>query len=188
QLKMVLSVNNDLSAPLRAEIARRAEYVATNPLENDSRTEIEVAANQYRALLEYVRRPEGLRARLDRDRRAELAASFHGGAARSLFQVARVATVGLYTHRERASPMLAPLLEVQRRSLSQKAFLQDVVKSGSHIDVVWDVEKVRNSLRGASDNEFFSQDTLAATTYQIFTQTRHNTSRRFSIPTFPPFH
>src|SRR5262249_47639638 len=91
QLKMVLSGNNDLSAPLRTEIARRAEYVATNPLENDSRTEIEVAANQYRALLEYVRRPEGLRARLDRDRRAELVASFHGGAARSLFQAARVA-------------------------------------------------------------------------------------------------
>src|SRR4029079_2843027 len=66
QLKMVLSTNPGISSTMRYEIARRVERVAMNPLENDLDTEVVLARSQYRALLDYASRPDGLRVDLAR--------------------------------------------------------------------------------------------------------------------------
>ncbi len=187
RLKMVLSVNPGLGDEMRMEIARRVEYVAVNPLENDVETEIALAQNQYEALVEYAGRPDGLRVDLDRDRRAELTATTHGGGARFLFRLGDVLTFGLYTHREHQRPDLELLLEAQRRNLSQFAFLREVAKSGIHMDVEWDLVRVRNALRDIVSGKSPSDAALADTTFRIFAQSRDNETRQLCLDTLHRF-
>jgi hypothetical protein len=176
-------MNSTLSSAIRAETSRLAEYVATNPMENDSKTEREVAINQHRALVEYARRPDGLQARLDRDRRAELTPMVHSGKSRWLFRMAHAASLGLYTHREEHRLDLQPMLQAQRTETGRKSFLRDVLKSGSHIDVTWDLDRVRNSLRDAAASTSISRDTLADMSFNIFSKTGDAATRQLCLET-----
>ena len=68
QLKLLLSLNQDFDPDFRDEISRRLERVSTNALENDLTAEVQLARQQYQALLAYAKRPDGLPARLAKDR------------------------------------------------------------------------------------------------------------------------
>jgi len=170
QLKMVLSTNPGISSTLRNEIARRIESIAMNPLENDLDTEVVLARSQYRALLDYASRPEGLRVDMARDRRAELTTSTHGDFSKFLFRAGGVASFGLYQHREQERQDAGSILEAQRRNQNQAGFLHNVAKSGSHIDVRWDPEKVRKALQDVSMNDSMSQVAFADAAFRIFDQ------------------
>jgi hypothetical protein len=183
QLKMVLSSSPGLSGRMRAEIARRIEYVAVNPLENDVETETELARNQYQALVEYAQRPGGLQADLDRERRAELANMERGHAARFLIRLSAIGTFGAYTHRDHVRPDLELLLDSQRRRSIQMAFLQDALKSGSHMDVDWDPGKVRDNLRDLAFGISPPGDVLADTTFRIFVQSHDDETRQVCLDT-----
>jgi hypothetical protein len=183
QLKMVLSSNSGISSAMRLEIGRRVESVAVNPLENDLPTEVALARSQYRALLEYASRPDGLRLDVDRDRRAELTASSHGDFSKFLFRAGGVATFGLYRHREQERPDSESVLEAQRRMTNQTNFLHDVVKSGPNIDVHWDLDKVRQALLDVSTNDSLSQFAMADTAFRIFGQSRDEEVRQLCLVT-----
>ncbi|HET9131041.1 MAG TPA: hypothetical protein VFO86_08845, partial [Terriglobia bacterium] len=183
QLKMVLSSNPGISSAMRLEIGRRVEGVAVNPLENDLPTEVALARSQYRALLDYASRPDGLSIDLERDRRAELTESTHGDFSKFLFRAGGVATFGLYRHREQERPDSEFILEAQRRNLNQTNFLHDVVKSGSYIDIHWDVDKVRQALRDVSAGDSLSQLAMADTAYRIFGQSRDENIRQLCLET-----
>jgi hypothetical protein len=183
QLKLALASAPSISSALREEIARRVEFVAVNPLDNDLDTEMRIARNQYESLVEYARRHDGLEADLERDRRAELTASAHNSGARFFFRVSGVLTFGLYKHRERRQPDLVQLLQIQRKTLSQLAFLRDVTKSGLHMDVQWDLTKVRNVLQELATARTSSADELANITFRIFAQSRDTDTREFCLTT-----
>jgi hypothetical protein len=183
QLKMVLSSNPGISSAMRLEIGRRVESVAVNPLENNLITEVALARSQYRALLEYASRPDGLRVDLDRDRRAELTESSHNDFSKFLFRAGGVATFGVYRHREQERPDSESILEAQRRNLNQTNFLHEVVKSGSHIDIHWDLDKVRQALRDVSAKDSLSQYALAETAFRIFDQSRDDEVRQSCLET-----
>jgi hypothetical protein len=183
QLKMVLASNPGISSAMRLEIGRRVESVAVNPLENDLPTEVALARSQYRALLDYASRPDGLSADLDRDRRAELTESTHGGFSKFLFRAGGVATFGRYRHREQERPDSEFILQAQRRNLNQTNFLRDVAKSGSYIDVHWDLEKVRQALRDVSATDSMSQLAMADTAFRIFGQSRDEDVRQLCLET-----
>jgi hypothetical protein len=83
ELKLLLAFNGSIDPALKNEIERRLENVSVNPLSNNSETEIRLARQQYDSLIDFARRPEGLPARIERDRRAEMVPLEHGPAARS---------------------------------------------------------------------------------------------------------
>ena len=183
QLKMVLSSNAGISSAMRLEIGHRVENVAVNPLENDLTTEVALARSQYRALLNYASRPDGLRVDVNRDRRAELTASSHGDLSKFFFRAGGVATFGLYRHREEERPDSESVLEAQRRNLNQTNFLNEVVKSGPHIDVHWDLDKVRQALHDVSTNDSLSEFAMADTAFRIFDQSRDEDVRQLCLET-----
>ena len=183
QLKMVLSSNPGISSTMRLEIGRRVESVAMNPLENDMTTEVALARGQYRALLDYASRPDGLRVDMNRDRRAEMTASSHGDFSRFLFRAGGVATFGLYRHRESERPDSEAILEAQRRNLNQTNFLHDVVKSGPNIDIHWDLDKVRQALQDVSTNDSLSSLAMADAAFRVFAQSRDEDVRQLCLET-----
>ncbi|PWT93194.1 MAG: hypothetical protein C5B55_05005, partial [Blastocatellia bacterium] len=101
QLKLLLSLSNSLDPELREEVGERLERVSLNPFENDFDVEAGLAEQQYDALLAFAKDPQGLPAKIERDRRAELVPLEHGKKAQFGFQVLNVLTFGKYVHRER---------------------------------------------------------------------------------------
>jgi hypothetical protein len=183
QLKMVLSTNPGISSDMRLEIGRRVEHVATNPLENDLNTEVAIARGQYRALRNYALSSDGLVADLDRDRRAELTTSAHGGFSKFLLRAGGVVSFGLLRHREKEQTDTESVLEAQRRIRNQTDFLRDVVKSGPHLDVHWDIHKVRNALLDVSAGESMSRYALSETAFRIFGQSENYEVRQVALET-----
>ncbi len=182
QLKLLLSLSASLDPELRDEIGRRVERVALNPLENDYDREAQLARQQYAALLDYARRPDGLPAKLARDRRAELVPQAHGRAGRILLRFANVASFGLYTHREDPPPAkLRDRLDTGRRLDFHRRFLREVSKSTPRVEVVWDIEEVRRSLRYVAENGARSDAKTANAAARIFAQTRDEETRRVCL-------
>ena len=114
ELKVLLSFNSSIDPKLRQEIERRIQNVSLNPLNNDNETEVRLARQQYASLIDYARRPDGLPAKIERDRRAEMVALEHGRPARFFYNLANVLSFGRYVHREKATPELFARLEKSR--------------------------------------------------------------------------
>src|SRR5262249_34838205 len=146
QLKLLLALNDSLNAPFRSEVNKRLEKVSLNPAENDLTAEARLAQQQYEALLAYARDPNGLAAKLDRDRRAEMTKLDHGKFAQSLFKTAKILTVGRYVHREPVATDMLERLDVARSLAYHTRFLTEVSHSSPQIEVVWDLAEVRRSL------------------------------------------
>jgi hypothetical protein len=108
---------------------------------------VQLARQQYELLVDYAQRPDGLAAKLERDRRAEMVPFEHGRSARIFLGIANVLTFGRYVHRETATPELEQRLEKSRRLAYHTQFLNDVAKSSATTDVAWDMAKVTRSLQ-----------------------------------------
>ncbi|HEV2913847.1 MAG TPA: hypothetical protein VGX92_11265 [Pyrinomonadaceae bacterium] len=180
QLKLLLSLNASLDPALRDQIASRLERVSMNPLENDLRAETQVARDQYASLVEYARRPEGLPARLDRDRRAEMMPLKHGRKGQTLLRLANVLSFGLYTHREKATPELAARMELQRRLAYHERYLREVARS-PRVEVDWNIEEVRRSLRFIEANSEAASGRMASVVASIFARTEDETAREICL-------
>jgi hypothetical protein len=183
QLKLLLSLDASLVPELREQIGRQLEHVSLNPLENGGAAESRLAHEQYAALLEYARRPDGLPARIDRDRRAELVPARHGRASRVLFRLANTLSLGLYTHRERAASPAeqAAALNAERRLARHRRLLLEVAKTSSQVEVEWDIVEVRRSLRYVADHGAHAGGTTAAAVARIFSRTSDEEARRLCL-------
>jgi hypothetical protein len=182
QLKLLLSLDATLDRHLRDEIERRLERVSLNPLENDLEAEARLAREQYAALVAYAERPDGLAARVGRDRREELVPLEHGKAARVLLRSANVATFGLYKHREGGtSEEVRRALDSERRLRYHERFLQEVARSTPVVEVVWNVEDVRRSLHYVADAGERADARAARAAAKIFAQTEDAETRRLCL-------
>src|SRR4051812_13332896 len=181
QLKLLLSLDASLAPGLREEIGRRIERVSLNPLENDYRAEARLALEQHAALVAYARRPDGLAAKLDRDRRSEMTQLKHGTAARTLLRLAGLLSFGAYEHRESAAADdQRTALDVKRSLAFHKRYLREVAKSPL-VEVVWNVDDVRRSLRYLTEHAGRGDAQVAASAARIFAQTRDAETRRLSL-------
>jgi hypothetical protein len=176
QLKLLLSLDASLDPKLRDQIAEGMERVSLNPLENDLSVEAQLARDQYASLLEYARRPDGLAARLDRDRRAEMVPLKHGPTEQTLLRLANVMTFGLYTHREKASPELSARMELERRLGYHERFLREVARS-PRVEVDWNIEEVRRSLSFIAENSGAANGRMASVVARIFSRTEDEEAR-----------
>jgi len=181
ELKLLLSFSNALDPRLRREIERRLELVAVNPLVNDSQAEVQLARQQYDALLEYARRSDGLPAKVERDRRAEMVPLKHGPVARFLFNLGNVLSFGRYVHRESLTPELAERMELARRIEKHTQFLSEVAKSSPKTEVAWDINTVKRSLQFLVDRGARANGSAARATSLIFQRTDDAGARQLCL-------
>ncbi len=171
ELKLLLSFNSTLDASLRDEIERRIQNVSLNPLNNNNETEVRLARQQYDALIDYARRPDGLAAKIERDRRAEMVALEHGTAARFFYNLGNVLSFGRYVHREKATPELYARLETARRIERHTQFLSEVAKSSPQTEVAWDMAAVKRSLQFLAEQGSEAKSSAAKAAAAIFQKT-----------------
>ncbi len=178
QLKLLLALNDSLEPQLRAEVTGRIENISLNPFENDLNAEANVALEQYAALVAFAQNPEGLAAKVERDRRAELMPLKHGRSAQIAFRVMNVLTFGKYVHREELTNDMDARLDTARRLHYHTKFLQQVAKSTSEVDITWNLEEVRRSLRFIADHGDRAGGSAASATAKIFARTKDDETRR----------
>ena len=181
QLKLLLALNNSLDPALKSQIDTRLNKLSVNPLENDLVAEMKLAHEQYQALKAYALKPDGLPARLDRDRREEMVPLKHGKAEQFFFRLGNILSFGAYTHREKANPQVESRLYLARRITYHSRFLRQVAKSTPRVEVVWNLDEVRRSLQFIADHgaEVGSSATQAAAT--IFLRTEDDETRRVCL-------
>lgn len=181
QLKLLLSLNRSLNPELRAQLGNRLERVSVNPFENDLEVESKLAQEQYAALLEYAKRPDGLPQKLDRDRREEMVKLEHGRTEQVLFRLANVLSFGKYTHREKAKAEMAERLDIARRFAYHTRFLREVARSSQQIDVTWNLSEVKRSLQFIVDHAQEADASSASVAAMIFLRTQDSETRRFCL-------
>jgi hypothetical protein len=182
QLKLLLALNASLPPALRDELNRRADRVSLNPLGNNFAAEIKIARQQYAALMDYARRPDGLAAQIARDRRAELVPETHTKKAQAFFEAAHIATFGIYKHRENLPPAdVTAKLDAARQLAAYRRFLREVSDSTPLVEVVWNIEDVRRALRYIAEHGKEADPATAAAVSKIFAQTQDNETRRLCL-------
>lgn len=183
QLKLLLSLNQSLEPELREEIGDRLERVSLNPLENDLQAEAKLANEQYQALLNYAKRPDGLPQKLDRDRRSEMVALEHGRTQQMLFRVANVLSFGKYVHREKQDPEMEARLDVARRMNYHTRFLTEIARSSPQIDVNWNLDEVKRSLQFIAAHSENASSQSTSVVAKIFLLTQDSETRRTCLET-----
>ena len=181
ELNLLLSFNGSVDPQLQREIERRLEIVSVNPLSNDSQTEIQLARQQYDALIDFARRPDGLPAKLERDRRAEMVSLQHGSVARLFINLGNVLSFGRYVHRENVTPELSARLEVARRIERHANFLSRVAGSSPQTEVAWDMSTVKSSLQFLADRGAGANGSAARAAALIFQRTNDAEARRLCL-------
>lgn len=178
QLKLLLALNDSLDAPLREEVNGRLERISLNPFENDMKSEARIARAQYQSLLAFAKNPDGLAAKLERDRRSEMTSLEHGKTAQIAFRIANVLSFGKYVHREGLSDDIQERLDIARRLSHHTKFLEQVSKSKSQIDVAWNLEEVKRSLAFIADHGAQAGSNAVAAAAKIFARTQDDETRR----------
>lgn len=181
ELKLLLSFNSSLGPQLQREIERRIELVSVNPLSNDSQSEIRLARQQYDALVDFARRPDGLPAKIERDRRAEMASLKHGSVGRFFINLGNVLSFGRYVHRESATPELAARMELARRVERHTNFLSEAAKSSPQTEVVWDMSTVKRSLQFLADRGAGANGSAVRAATLIFQRTNDGEARSLCL-------
>jgi hypothetical protein len=178
QLKLFLALNETMAPNLREEVNGRLEKLSLNPFENDLNAEANVAHQQYEALLAFAKDPDGLAAKLDRDRRAELTPLEHGSKTQIVFRVANVLSFGRYVHREERTIDMESRLDIARRLNYHTDFLRKVAKSNAEIEVAWNLDDIRRSLHFIANHGEEAGSTAVMATAKIFARTRDDEVRR----------
>ena len=178
QLKLLLALDESMKPELRSEISGRLETVSLNPFENGLNAEASVALAQYDALVAFAKDPQGLAAKVERDRRAELMPLEHGAKAQFAFRLMNVLTFGKYVHREEHASDMEDRLDIARRLQYHTNFLQQITKSSADIYITWNLEDVRRSLRFISEHGSEAGAKAAGATAKIFARTKDDETRR----------
>ena len=159
----LLAANSSLDQPLKNELLARLDHLALNPLENSQATETTIAWEQYRALLRYARAPEGLAAKLDRDRQRELVSYTRSNGMRLLSPVGRFLIHGAAESPDEESNLRAQL-DLYRRAAYRTRLLHDASSPRQNVD--WDPGKTRHAFKkrggGAVFGVFAGLDSLRA--------------------------
>jgi hypothetical protein len=96
--------------------------------------------------------------------------------------MANVLSLGLYKHREQAAPeYVLQALDAERRLAYHKRFLEEVAKSTPVVEVVWNIEDVRRSLRYVASSDTRGDAGAARAAARIFAQTADAEARRLSL-------
>jgi hypothetical protein len=171
-----LALDTSLDPKLRAELLHRVDHLALNPLENGIATEVNVATEQYAALLRYAESDRGFVAKLDRDHRKELDSYTKSGASRFFGNIGRFLIGPSPT--EKSGPQLQIQLAGFRSSAYHMRFLEQVLASSPRPEVAWDRNAIRQSVEALASSAP-SSPRAARLIAQVF-QTSGDFDLRFS--------
>ena len=188
QLKLLLALNTSMEPELRSEVSSQLERISLNPFENDLNAEAKIATQQYNALLAYAKDPNGLAERIERDRRAEMLPLEHGDKAQLAFRMLNVLSFGKYVHREELTDEMQDRLDIARRLQYHTRFLQQIAKSTAEIDITWNLDDVRRSLRFIAEHGTEAGSNAAAVTAKIFVRTKDDETRRACLDSLSRIH
>jgi hypothetical protein len=188
QLKLLLALNTSMEPELRSQVGDEVEKISLNPFENDLNAEANIAIEQYKALVAFAQDPNGLAAKLERDRRAEMTPLEHGDKARFAFSVLNVLSFGKYVHREERTNDMEDRLDIARRLQYHTNFLQQVAKSSAEIDITWNLDDVRHSIRFIAAHGSDAGTNAAVATAKIFARTRDDETRRACLDSLSRIH
>lgn len=145
-----LALDAALDPKFKTELLRRLDHLALNPLENGISAEATMAKEQYAVLLQYAVSPEGLGAKLQRDRRKELASYTQSRARRFLAGIGSVLTGGFLAGSQNSDRNLVAELASHRRVERHMRFLDQLLAASPRPEVVWDPGQIRQSIDALS--------------------------------------
>lgn len=178
QLKLLLALNNSMEPALRNEVSGRLETMSLNPFENDFNAEANLALDQYAALMAFAKDPNGLAAKIERDRRAEMTPLEHGKNAQIALRVLNVLTFGKYVHREALTVDMEDRLDIARRLQYHTNFLEQIAKSSADVDITWNLNDVKQSIQFIANHGEHANASAATATARIFARTKDDETRR----------
>lgn len=138
QFRVKLALDHDIDPQLRQEMQRRINSLAINPLEADPQREMEAARARYDQLQLQIQEGGAVRTRLDKQRRAELAAFGESMKAQITQELLHDASLGLYTHRVKRNSENLASLDRDRRVQYELSFLDVLAQSGTPPEVAYD--------------------------------------------------
>ena len=171
ELRLLLSLNSNISNGLRQQLNKGLEQLSVNPLENGTEAERRLTLAQYQSLKAYALRPDGLPARLERQRGSEMTKFIHRGLRGKLLLLANIVSVDHYAHDEKLTPELWRLMDEERRLAYHVQFLRQVAQSGPLVEVAWKIEEILPSLRFIAENGSIKDKDAAKAVGSIFSQT-----------------
>jgi hypothetical protein len=151
EARAFLAVDTKLDPKLKGELLSRLDHLALNPLENGAAAEAKLAREQYNALVKYAQSPGGLAAKLERDRRKELASYTQSRARRMFSAFGHLFNHGPRIELEKPDPVLLSKLDERRRELYHQRFLEQLLASSPRPDVVGNIDEIRRSIEALSD-------------------------------------
>jgi hypothetical protein len=146
QLKTLISLDESLSVPLREEMAKRVESSTLNPRQNDLDVELQIARLQFRNLIAYAQRPDGLTKRIRNDRREEIARLKSGTVSRTFHSFVSFLTFGNYKQRKDHTPANLALIDRARRLQYHERIVRETAARSIRPEVDSDLAELRNSL------------------------------------------
>jgi hypothetical protein len=149
-----LAEDPTLAPGLKAELLHRLDHLALDPLENGLDTEARVAREQFAALMQYAGSPNGLQAKLERDRQRELETYTRPLPIRLAFSVDRLLGIGLPNNSEAARAARHSALEARREAAAHVRYLEQVLASSPRPDVTEDSSQIRHAIDALSTEPF----------------------------------
>jgi hypothetical protein len=151
EARAFLAVDAGLNPKLKAEILARVDHLALNPLENRAGNEAKLASEQYNALIQYAQSPGGLIAKLESDRRRELASYTESRTRRMFAAVGRFFNPPPPIDTSTPDPVVLAKLDAHRRALYHQRYLLQLLASSPRPDVVGDADQIRRSVDALSE-------------------------------------
>jgi hypothetical protein len=151
EARAFLTVDASLDPKLKTELLARLGHLALNPLENGVATEAQLAREQYNALVQYAESPGGLIAKLEHDRRKELASYTQSRARRMLAGIGRFFNPRPRVDSAMPDPVVLAKLDADRRALHHQRFLRQLLASSPRPEVVGNIDEIRRSIEALSE-------------------------------------
>lgn len=181
QLKLLLSLDASLEPELRNNLEGRIESAAVNPLENDTDVEARIAKAQYKNLIAYAKQPDGLPAKIARDRREEMVRLKHGAKERVLFTMAHVFSFGLYTHREESTHELLAQMDTRRQLDYHERIVSEIAFASAKPEIDSNTVQLKHSLLFISENGAAARNKTTRSLAKIFAMTAEDDMRALCL-------
>lgn len=165
----LIHANGALEPGLKAELLRRLDHLALNPLESAIEVEEPLAREQHRNLLAYAVSPTGLSAELNRDHQKELTDYRRSAGARLLIALGRFFTRGPRADSENEE-ILRAQIDAHRRIAYHIQFLSGLLAASPRPEVICNVEKIRESIQ-ALEGEMGADRDAARIIARVLTRT-----------------
>jgi hypothetical protein len=151
EFRVAVTLNTTLDPEFRKELQRHVKALDVNPLGSSPDGEVALARRNFDALQKAASGDGKLPARLDKDRREELAKFSEGAGGKAWNATLHYGSMGVYTRRAPRSEDNAEMLIRDRRVESLVSYLEQVRDSGARPEVSFPSDQIQKSMAEVTD-------------------------------------